>query len=340
MNIDLICNDGSPLGIQRTDIHGENGRIGLGGAELALMTLCDGWHESGHHVRLYNNPKNTVGQTFAQLPLDSFEPNDNRDILIIFRSPNIRSYNAKGLKVWWSCDQYTVGSYKDFSKTVDKIVTISPFHANYFRETYEIDNTITIDLPVRTWEYEPIEKVKNRLIFCSVPERGLGVLAKIYDVLLEKIPNISLAITSDYRLWGMPTGMNEHYIAKFLGKSGVRFLGAIPRGELIKEQLQAQILAYPCTYDELFCYAVAECSVAGAYPITPPIGALSTTNMGTLLDGNPEDMNWQKQFVDEIENKLTNQDELENRSHRLQSRSIKRFSLDRVLNEWERVFNE
>ena len=56
LSIDILCNDGSPLGTHYSDIYGENGRIGLGGAELALHTLCDGWTEVGHRVRLYNNP--------------------------------------------------------------------------------------------------------------------------------------------------------------------------------------------------------------------------------------------------------------------------------------------
>src|SRR3990167_8366926 len=125
------------------------------------------------------------------------------------------------------------------------------------------------------------------MIFCSVPNRGLSTLAMAYPRIKKEIPDASLVITSDYRLWGIPNAANEQYIRSFMGIDGVRFLGAIPRMEMVSEQLKADVQAYPCNYEELFCYSVAECQVAGAYPITSNIGALGTTNMGKLVGGNP-----------------------------------------------------
>ena len=340
MKLDVLCNDGSPLGVQLLDIYGENNRLGVGGAELALLTLCEGWHNSGHDVRLYNNPINENGRTFEQLPVDRYDPYENRDVVVVFRSPNPRVDGSKGLKVWWSCDQFTVGDYGEFQNHVDKIVTISPFHAKYFKDRYEILNTITIDLPVRTWDYrERIEKVPHSLIFCSVPDRGLQILLPMLERIEKDVPDVSLTITSDYRLWGAPSALNEQFVSKCLGKSNIKFLGAVPRREMVQEQLKAEIQAYPCVYDELFCYSVAECSVAGAYPITPPIGALETTNMGTVIDGTPFDRNWQEKFVDSVVERLLDPD-LSHKQTELRKKAMKRFSIDRILQEWEeRVFS-
>ena len=286
-----------PLGVHLSDVYGENGKLGVGGAELALLTLCEGWHNAGHDLRLYNNPTTPNGSPFPQLPINEFVPGEERDVLIIFRSPNRRAEGAKGLKVWWSCDQFTVGNFRDFSQQVDKIVTISPFHAKHFFTSYGIKDTITIDLPVRLQDYDtPIEKVKHRMIFCSVPDRGLGILAQAYPIIKQSIPDASLAITSDYRLWGAPYTGSEQYIHRFLGSDGVRYLGAVPRREMVKEQLQAEVQAYPCIYDELFCYSVAECQAAGAYPVTSTQGALLTTNMGQQVGGDPNDPRWFRYF--------------------------------------------
>jgi len=158
MKIHLLCNDGSPLGVTSKTVWGDNNRIGVGGAELALITMCEEWTKAGYEVTLYNDPWEAEASPFQQLPIRAFNPKDgNRDILIVFRSPNPQSVMVNNcLKVWWSCDQQTVGDFKSFSSTVDKIVCISPFHQEYFRNVYGINNTMFIDLPVRLDDFEDI----------------------------------------------------------------------------------------------------------------------------------------------------------------------------------------
>jgi glycosyltransferase involved in cell wall biosynthesis len=337
MKIDVSINDGSPAGVVYPDIYGENGRVGVGGAELALLTLCEGLANSGHALRVYNSPTHVGVSPFPQYPIDTFIPSEERDVAIAFRSPNHRIVNATGKKVWWSCDQFTVGDFKDFSTKVDKIVTISPFHANYFDTKYGIKETTIIDLPVRLQDYaQPTEKIKHRMIFCSVPDRGLQVLAQVYPAIKRSVPDASLVITSDYRLWGTVEPRNEHHIRRFLGMDGVKFLGAVPRREMVQEQLKAEIQAFPCTYDELFCYAVAECQVAGAYPVTSTQGALATTNMATQVAGDASNPHWVKQYAEAVIEKLLDPHLLDLQKE-VQEKAIKRFSLARILGEWESV---
>lgn len=343
LKIDVLANDGSPLGVSEASIHGEDGRMGVGGAELAILTLMSRWAESGHNVTFYNNPPQGYKSKFHQAPISLFLPNEDRDVLIIFRSPNERAKKARaGKKIWFSTDQYTVGDFTEFANHVDKIVTISEFHANYFQSTYGITNTVTIDLPVRTWEYNrKIEKIPNRMIFCSVPTRGLGILAKCYPKIQSEIPDASLVITSDFRLWGAPSPMNEEYLKKFMGMNNVTFLGAVSRNQLIDEQLRAEVHAYPCTYEELFCYASAECQVAGCFPISSSIGALGTTNMGLLVHGDPHTQDWQNIFIQVVVETLRNREHFRQLAVDNQKRAVERFSPKRILNEWdEKVFYE
>lgn len=341
MKIDVLCNDGSPLHIVLDDVHGKNGQIGVGGAEIALMTLCEAWAKRGDEVILYNDPHNP-NNVFEQRPIQSFNPGDARDVLIIFRSPNRLSYIAGGRKIWWSTDQYTIGDFREFSSTVQSIVTISKLHSEYFKSTYGIENTIPIDLPVRTWEYDQdIERIPNQLIFCSIPDRGLNEMAIAWERLYREVPDISLIITSDYRLWGAGSPLNESYLFKFVQKGNARFLGAIKRDELVRYQLQSDIMSYPCTYQELFCISAAECQVAGAYPVTSDFGALATTNMGTIIKGNPSDTNWLNEFTDRIIYLLNHRDELELRRWKVQEQSRKRFSINNILNQWDtKVFEK
>lgn len=343
MKIDLLCNDGSPLGVIPQDVYGEAGRIGIGGAELALMTMCEAWYKRGDQVVLYNNPR-MQGNLFEQRWFHSFDPQEDRDILIIFRSPNHRAIGAKGLKVWWSCDQFTTGDYYGFSSQVDRIVCISPFHQAYFYNAYNITNSICIDLPVRTWDYEfqSVKKVPYRFLFSSVPDRGLGIVGDMWEAIQRKLPEATLHITSDYRLWGAPDPRNEKYRLEFLYKKGVKFLGAVNRRELIKEQLEAEILFYPCIYEELFCIAVAEAQIAGIYPITSGCGALETTNMGGMIPTDPVgNTEFRKIVFKMLEDLYAYPGVLTVKVADLYSKALERFGIHNILAQWdEKVFKE
>ena len=226
-----------------------------------------------------------------------------------------------------------MGDFAHFAGLVDQVVSISPFHSAYLASQYGINDSTVIDLPVRSWEYETkFEKVANRLIFTSVPDRGLALVAEMWPRLQKQIPDISLVITSDYRLWGSASPMNEQHVSRFIQAGNVQFLGAVPRERLIEEQLKAQIHLYTNVYDELFCISVAESQVAGVLPITSDVGALATTNMGVLIKGDPrENLNT---FVEKTVEYLQNP-ELPEIQIKLSERAKERFSLDRVLDGWD-----
>lgn len=345
MKIDLLCNDGSPLEVSEKSISGEDGRMGVGGAELFLLTICRAWHEAGHEVTLYNSPKYPNSSVFNQLPVYAFVPEDERDVVIVWRSPNDRlTPDTVGLKVWVSCDQHTKGDFGKFAQKVDKIVTISERHADYFRDIYGIQDTITIDIPIRIWEYEEneVEKVPYRCIFNHMPDRGVMQLHAAWAEIVRDVPEASLVITSDWRLWSEwadPTA-TQQFKTTFARLPGVTYLGAVKRDELIRHQLEAQLELYPSIYDELFGIATAENQVAGCYPITSDVGATRTTNMGTVVAGNVYSPEWNREFVDTVVATLRNQDKLKENAMQVQKLAKERFALDRILEIWnDKVFN-
>lgn len=338
MRIAILCNDGSPLGVTMRTLYGEDGRIGCGGAELALLTMCEAWSNDGREVVLFNDPTDKYGSPFEQRGKEEFDPEEGWDEIIIFRSPNHRSLSFRGHKTWWSCDQYTVGKFEEFAPTVSKIVTISPFHAKYFQKEYGIRNTTTIDLPVRMDDYsQELEKIPGRLIFTSVPDRGLAILHAAWPLIKRDVPISTLVITSDYRLWGAGA-LNEQWRLRFAFDDRIQFLGAIPRRRLVEEELKAEVFAYPCNYAELFCIACSEAQVAGAYPITSAEGALPTTNMGIVLNGKVTDPKWVQGFVDHVVEFIYRDDKSE-RNH-LVRKAMERFDVKRIVEEWDtKVFN-
>lgn len=346
MKIHVLCNDGSPIGVTLKDLWGEGNRgIGVGGSEYALLTMCEAWHNAGHEVVLFNNPMTEYGSPFEQRMIHSFVTTEDRDVLINFRSPNTRTVVCNNcLKVWWSCDQYTIGDYAAFSHSVDKIVCISDFHAQYFAANYGIHGVAVIDLPVRVQDLTDtgeVQKVPKKVLFSSVPDRGLHYLYSLWGAIKDRCKDINLTITSDYRLWGVTEGNQQHREA-WARIENVRFLGAIPRKQLIQEELESQILAYPCIYDELFCISVAEAQCAGVYPVTSHTGALRTTNMGKLVNFNPAIYGeFGVEFIESITNLLSgNASKLAENQEEVQLKAIARFHPDNIMYQWDKkIFN-
>lgn len=338
LKIDIYCNDGSPLGVNPSLIYTR----GVGGAELALMSWAETMQSRGHTINMFNNGfGNNVSSSWTDEvmyhPQVAFDPNDDRDIFIAFRSVNPYLTTVKAnMKIFWSCDQRTTGDYKnEIFPYVDRIVCISPFHVNYHKKTYgpiEDERIGYFDLGVKLEDYENqnVEKVPGRCIYCSVPDRGLDQLLDMWPEIKKRVPHASLVITSDYTLWGNPTPANERHKLAWAGQPDVQFVGNIPRGQLVKEQLKAVCQPYPCIYDELFCIASAECQVAGAYPVTTNKGALQTTNMASVV-------NDRTMFLDEIELVLNGSEELLHNDDVVATAKL-RFDWDVICRKWERLF--
>jgi glycosyltransferase involved in cell wall biosynthesis len=343
MKIDILTSDGSPLGISLKDLWGSGSRgIGVGGSEYALLTMCEQWHNDGHEVVLYNNPISPEGNLFEQRKLQQFDPKQSPDVLIVFRSPNPLAIASRAkLKVWWSCDQFTLPHLKfnDFAPFMDKVVVISEYHAEYFEDVYHIHDVEVIDLPVRYQDFENLElkKVPYRMIFTSVPDRGLQHLHAMWPIIKRDIPEAELHITSDYRLWGIPDARNQQHRLNWMRQNGVKFLGAIPRTQLLQEQAEASLLLYPSFYDtaELFCISCAEAQAMGVYPITSDWGALKTTNMGTIISGRADMVPFREAFIDQVKRLCAEPLVLAEEAHKVSAKAYNRFHPETISKQWE-----
>ena len=98
-------------------------------------------------------------------------------------------------------------------------------------------------------------KVKNRLIWCNTPERGLVHLARAWPLILKKVPDATIAITYGVeRSWEQNKWLMDN-IAEELAEvrrwvkaypESVISMGRVsPHSALIAEQCKAELYAYP-----------------------------------------------------------------------------------------------
>jgi len=343
MKIDLICNDGSPIGVTPDLIYTR----GVGGAELSMMSLMKVLASRGHGVRVFNDPSG--GPKFFDkvhyLHRTAFVQEEPRDVLIIFRSPNRMVSSRSGAErlLWWSCDQFTIGDYRILAGMVDYVICISAHHKAFFNHHYGIPNkrigVIDLGVSIEDYDEQIVERIPGRLIYCSIPDRGLDQLRAAWPQIKSIAPHASIAITADYTLWG-GSANNSRFRLAWAGLPDVHFLGNIPRRELIKHQLAADVHAYPCIYDELFCISAAECQVSGALPVTSSAGALRTTNeLGIIVPGDPRASHWQKAFAVRLGDLITTERKfLEKRREIMTFGARKRFDWNVIAEQWEKVF--
>ena len=343
MRIALVCNDGSPLGVTPPDIYGR----GVGGAELAMMSLMKVFAERGHEVEVYNDPRNAHsydGVSYKQR--GAFNESQPREAVIIFRSPNPLVTRRCGADkvLWWSCDQYTIGDFAMQGRSVDHIVCISQFHQKYFTITYGLpkESISVIDLGCWLPDYDiAVEKIQGRMIFCSIPDRGLDAMLAAWPQIKDEAPAASLVITSDYRLWGTSANNARHRLS-WAGQPDVQFVGKVPRAELVRLQMEAEVHSYPCTYDELFCISAAEAQVAGAIPVTSNWGALSATNeFGIQIPGNPHSPEFVQTFAKKCAGLITTERAfMEMAQEQMMKKARLRFDWHVIAAKWEKLITE
>ncbi len=314
---------------------------GVGGAEASLILLAREFAKRGWQTEIYNTTDQTGKFNGVEYHhVSEFQPWIYIDVFVLFREPYeyLPLVNAV-TKIFWSCDQYTFGNWKkDIFPYVDKVVAISPYHKNYLDKFYgnPPDTVEVIELGVNISDYEePVEKIPGKMIFCSVPRRGLEHMARLFPEIKSRVLEANLTITSDYRLWGTDED-NIDFKKMFKNMEGVTFLGKVERSELVRHQKEAIVMSYPCTYEECFCISAMECIAAGAIPVTTKLAALETTvgESGILLSNMPGSEDYDKQFVDNIVKLLTNPELAQKCRDKGQARAQSKYSYSEVCKNW------
>jgi glycosyltransferase involved in cell wall biosynthesis len=282
---------------------------GVGGTEALVVVLAETLAGRGITVTVATRiPGESADRGVSYVPIATARPRDASVTVLVKRWSELAD-GAGPVRVFLATDVH-VPDPAELARSIGWArvsAALSPFMRARLIACGAAAGMDVLSPPVALRDYRNADERRGPvLLYCSVPDRGLYYLKDIFPAIRRRVPDATLVITSDFTLWGQ-AGARDAFMRFFDGQPGVEYLGHVPRFRLVAEQLRARVLAYPCTFEEGFCIAAAECMAAGAVPVTTNAFALTTTvgASGALIDGRPRSWFYRRKFVNAASRLLT-----------------------------------
>ena len=173
----------------------------------------------------------------------------------------------------------------DFTDRIDHYVYVSNWQLEQFRKDFYVDrySNFVIKNAIEPIEFVEKSRDKIRMIYTSMPDRGLDVLLDAWSILNRS--DIELVVYSSNIIYGKDYSASRHSQYEQLFYRCANTPGVIYKGyamnQAVRKALQtSHILAYPSIYPETSCLAAIEAGAAGCRIVTTNYGALPETCAG------------------------------------------------------------
>ena len=227
-----------------------------------------------------------------------------------------------------------------FDSHVDRIVVGSHWQAEYVHRSTGIPRSklevISIGVPLEHYMGPPPSRNTHRIVYTSQPRRGLRVLLRLFPQIRALVPDAELHVFG-YEWAGDAEGVD----VSTMNQPGVYMRGGLSKSQLALELRSAAVMAYPCTFKETFCVAVAEAQAAGLPVVTTRSGALPERVRdgvdGFVVPGDPKREDFGSQFVEAVVRVLKD-DALRERMGAAGAEKARRsYDWSVIAGQWERV---
>lgn len=293
----------------------------LGGSEISILLLSKGLAQLGHSVALLNNSQVGV-ESLGRIQLDHVNNFDAYaeicDIILFNRvpAPTIKHWMGKKPMYIWCHDAYDQQNCRwmanlDPSQMFEKMFFVSEWQQKTIGGYLNLDLTHTEVLPNCIDPQHnfnmSVEKQPGRLIFASVPYKGIEVLKDIFDCVCIKSSrdDLELHVFSSFGLYSQKEGDEQYKVAfsDLFKTANVTLHESVSNLEINKEFARSDLLIHPSTYHETFGRVSIEAMMNGCIPVAVNNGANLEVigNRGYMVPGcNIYDSNTFDAFVDTI----------------------------------------
>jgi len=121
-----------------------------------------------------------------------------------------------------------------------------------------------------------VERNENKLVFASIPYKGLTVLPDLFNdiCIRSKRNNLELEVYSSMSLYGNhDDSQYERAFNKLSKLKGVSIYKPVPMNELATVLMRSNLYIHPATYHETFGMVFTMAQAAGCLPVTTRLGA-------------------------------------------------------------------
>jgi glycosyltransferase involved in cell wall biosynthesis len=285
----------------------------IGGTETGVIRLCRALRDIGHDVVVFTSDTNPPLSDPLYVPVSALEDLGSVDIFI-----GIRDWNhlflpvAAKVRLLWTGDSslqpFTRGlGDKQVVDQIDGLLTVSEWHTHNLcdasgfprSKAWVLGNGIE---PSFFQGEEP--RGRKRLIYSSVPYRGLQLMPEILPRLIEAHPDLEFHSFSGFRVYQDHASEDdrkqfEKVLSRLKGFSQFHDHGNVSQRELAREMMRSAILCYPNTFEETSCITALEAQAAGCAIVSSARGALPETigDAGILVGGEPGSPEYVERFV-------------------------------------------
>ncbi|MDB5038577.1 MAG: hypothetical protein JWQ35_2105 [Bacteriovoracaceae bacterium] len=293
MKIAIYCTNIIPIHARSLD------ERAVGGTETGVIRFSEALSEAGHDVTVYTPHENPPPSVPRYLPKNLITQSGELDAFIAVRDwiPLLFQELKTKRKFFWTGDaadqfpNYGIGD-KRVEKETCALLTVSDWQAKNLCEqsgfpiekAFVLGNGINLDL------FKGSEnRNKRRLIYSSMPYRGLVYIPAIFSALKKKYPDLEMHVFSGYDVYNQPEREFEALRKNLLSLPDCTLHGNILQKDLAREFMKSAILLYPCHFEETSCITAMEAQAAGCAIVSSKLAALPETvgDAGILVSEAP-----------------------------------------------------
>jgi glycosyltransferase involved in cell wall biosynthesis len=185
----------------------------------------------------------------------------------------------------YGCNLNVTHILKKWNNYIDGCVCLTEWHKTIFSEKYpELKNKITLinnglDLTsfpnVDSDNILKNNKIKNKFIYSSRPDRGLNILLKLWPQIIEQIPDATLTIST---YGSFPSNAEEVAMKTLIDAThSIHYLGKLNVEQLYNEMSTAEFWLYPTHWQETSCITALEMLMSEVICLYYPVAGLVNT---------------------------------------------------------------
>ncbi|PKL76466.1 MAG: hypothetical protein CVV27_10125 [Candidatus Melainabacteria bacterium HGW-Melainabacteria-1] len=346
----------------------------LGGTQSAMIYLARELQQLGHELHIFcqcDSLSVSAGVSYHPLAeLARFARLQPLDVFVsVADELALKLGISARITLWWSHNDYSFlwDELPDLraetagllATRADRVVAVSRWHADKLIEVFQLPpEHVWIARNGVHWPYfaaEPVPADPPRLLYTSVPDRGLGRLLDLFPLIQQQLPAAELHLYSSFQVWGKDADWDQAQAGELYQRAqalpGVFLHPPLPHRELAVALSQGYLLTYPQHesaatgfWAETSCIAALEAQAAGLPVISSARGALPETVLdgktGLLIDGDPHSPAYAEAFVAAAVGLLQDRPARDQLSQQARQRIQTQFRWDLIAHDWAEMLTD